>query len=479
MDITNVSGYTLNNLSKINIILGKNGCGKSVMLRKIDGSITSDSDHFGKSKYITPERGGTLVYSSGIEENITRNNKWMSDERRKNLSSNFRQQTVAQYKKLETLILREFEQDQSKDKFDPYIERINSLLDNIEIRRDEVIFKIFTKGTENEIKSDAISSGESELISLGIECLIFSKEYVEDEENILFLDEPDVHLHPDLQVRLMHFIKNLVTENNFRVIIATHSTAILGALESYSQTHLCFMQSKQTKLEFKAISDVYRRVIPVFGAHPLSNIFNEAPILLVEGEDDERIWQQVVRSSSGRIRLYPCSTESITNMNSFEKESQQILQSIYDNAVGFSLRDRDDDSEEIINDMPPIVRMKLSCSKAENLLLTDEVLGSLGTKWDELINGIDDWLIKNQLHPHYKTMKKFKDDGLSRKDFDIKEIRNDLLGIIGTSKPWEIVVGQAIANLRYTDSINFAEEGKLFTYLGKKTSENLLKTKNN
>jgi predicted ATP-dependent endonuclease of OLD family len=89
------------------------------------------------------------------------------------------------------------------------------LLDNIEIRGDEQTFKIYKKNSDLEILPSNISSGESELISLGIECLIFSKELVEGKANILFLDEPDVHLHPDLQSRLVSFLKTLVENNDF------------------------------------------------------------------------------------------------------------------------------------------------------------------------------------------------------------------------------------------------------------------------
>ena len=63
-----------------------------------------------------------------------------------------------------------------------------------------------------ELKAADISSGESVLISLAIECLIFCKEYVSDKQNILLLDEPDVHLHPDLQFKLMQFLQKLVEE---------------------------------------------------------------------------------------------------------------------------------------------------------------------------------------------------------------------------------------------------------------------------
>lgn len=473
MNIQSVGGYTLNNLNKINVVLGKNGSGKSTMLRQVEQGLSSQSLAYGKSKYITPERGGALVYMSGIEDNISRDVNWLAGDRRKNQTAYFRQQTVSQYKKLELLVLREFEQDQNRGKFDPYIAKVNSLLDNIEVRRADTTFKIFTRSTNQELDASVISSGESELISLGIECLIFSKECAPGKENVLFLDEPDVHLHPDLQVRLMRFLKDLVAENNFRVLVATHSTAILGALESYSDTHLAFMTFNQKVIDFKAISDVYKKVLPVFGAHPLSNIFNEAPVLLVEGEDDERIWQQVVRSARGRIKLYPCSVDSVGKMNDFEQEAQKIIKTVYDGARGYSLRDRDDGAETI-DDLPPIIRMKLSCRSSENLLLTDEVLESFGTTWGQLKASIDAWLEVNTRHLHHSVMQQFKDGGYDRKNHDIKEVRNDLMGIIGSPKPWEVVVGQAIASLSRSGTTNFEEEGKILSYLGRKVAENLL-----
>jgi len=472
MDILNINEYTLRNLNKINIVLGKNGCGKSILLRQVEQGLGGQKG-YGKTKYITPERGGSLVYEAGTEQNLANDINWLSEQRRRNLTPNFRQQSVAQYRKLETLVLREFEQDQTQSKFDPYAAKINSLLDNIEIKRHNTAFKIFRKGTERELNAETISSGESELISLGIECLIFTKELAEDGENILFLDEPDVHLHPDLQVRLMHFLRDLVCENNFKILIATHSTAILGALESYTDTHLVFMTFDQKEIDFKAISAIYKKVLPVFGAHPLSNIFNEAPVLLVEGEDDERIWQKVVRSSGGKIKVYPCSVDSISNMNNFEQEAQKIIQTVYENAKGYSLRDRDS-GEETIDDLPPIIRMKLSCRNAENLLLTDEVLGNLDITWNQLKERIEVWLSANAEHTHYSTMHGFKDGGYDRKNYDVKEVRNDLMGIIGSAKPWEVSVGQTISNSTWDDSSNFEEEGKLLAYLGKKIVENLL-----
>jgi len=482
------SPYQLNNLNKINIILGKNGCGKSTTLRRAEEVIFNQTSKYGKVKYISPERGGALIYNSGIEQNFTSDQNWIVTDRRRNQVENFRQQSFIQCKNLETTVLRDLEymvmQGENsatlqENVFDVFITKINSLLENIFIKRvgGASAFDIYSKSNPTQkLDSNSVSSGEKELISLGIECLVFSKGCVEDKENYLFLDEPDVHLHPDLQVRLMHFLRDLVSNNNFQVVISTHSTAILGALESYQGTHLAFMTAGQKELDFKAVSEIYRRVLPVFGAHPLSNIFNEAPILLVEGEDDERIWQQAVRSSNGKIKIYPCAVDTITKLQEFEPEVQKIIQTVYNDAKGYSLRDLDESTDEI-TDLLPLIRMKLSCRNAENLLLTDEVLADLGINWDELKNRIESWLSTNSAHNHFAVMNGFKNSGYDRKKYDVKEVRNDLMGIIGKNKPWEVAVGQTIAKQVRNDNASYEEDGKILSYLGKKVVENLIPKK--
>lgn len=485
MDISNVGGYNLTNLGKINVILGKNGCGKSTLLKNLESNIANNrGEEWGITKYITPERGGILTYDAGIEQNITNNSTWLPDTRRVNQYSQFRQQSIAQYRKLELMVLREIDKIKRSDltySFQNYIDRINELLDNIEIRQSEndSIFKIYSKSEGNpQISPERISSGESELISLAIECLIFEKELIPQKKNVLFLDEPDVHLHPDLQSRLIKFLINLINDD-FIIILATHSTALLGELTQYSEAKLSFMKSGDKNLEFKTITDIYKKVLPVFGAHPLSNIFNQAPIMLLEGDDDERIWQTVVRCTSGKLRIYPCSCGSISIMNQFEIEAKTIISSVYDSPKGFSLRDRDDSIEEI-DDILPIVRSKLSCRSAENLLLTDEVLSSANVTWELVKQRMDTWIQNNTTHTKFSFMKSFQDSLYNRKNFDLKEIRMILVGqIIGENKPWEILIGKSISNfiLMFNIEYNLSKfdiEGTLMNFLGRKTVNSII-----
>jgi predicted ATP-dependent endonuclease of OLD family len=78
---------------------------------------------------------------------------------------------------------------------------------------------------------DTMSTGESELLSLAIEILSFCHQAGHPEHasknKLLLLDEPDAHLHPDLQHRLVKLISEETTKVDVTTLIATHSTAVL------------------------------------------------------------------------------------------------------------------------------------------------------------------------------------------------------------------------------------------------------------
>ncbi len=478
MNIGITNKALLNNLGSINILLGKNGAGKSSLLKIIEKSfVDCDNSKPINATYITPERGGVLVEEPNIESNINNNATWLNDTRRVNQYYQFKQQTIAQYKEFEVNVLREIANEKRDDKsytFTKYIDQINSLLDNIKIISDKRSFSIIQKTTGATIKPISISSGESELISLAIECLIIKQKKAEGGSKFLLLDEPDVHLHPDLQVRFMRFIRDLTADGTMSVIIATHSTALLGALESGDDLRVAFMKAGQTDIEFKSVSQTYRDFLPVFGAHPLSNIFNEAPILLVEGEDDERIWQSAVRSSLSKIKVYPCVCGSISEIAKYEKDIISVINSIYDSAIAYSLRDKDD-SETEPDDEIPVIKFMLKCRNAENLLLTDDVLSNLPIlNWDNLKVRIDKWIEETTEHDYLLEVKKFRDDGYNRQLFNIKNIRNIIMHLTGSSKPWEVAVGQSISKLNWNERTDFNKINTLYSYLGEKLIKSLV-----
>lgn len=476
MDLIREGHYHLENLSKINILLGKNGSGKSTLLKNVEQHLTNSAQ--GECNYVTPERGGTLSYSANVEQNSATNDDWILGQKRQNQWNQFKSYSISQFRKLELLSLREIEQNheirQDLDhSFDSIVQQINELLNNVRIERtNKGDFEIFHKESGDKLKPNQISSGESELISLTIECLTFAKSCEQEKDNYLFLDEPDVHLHPDLQAQFIVFLIQLVEAHNFKIIIATHSTAILGALLNYEHARFSILENGSTETTFKSVSDMYRAILPIFGAHPLSNLFNQSPILLVEGEDDVRIFQQAIRTSNGELKLFPCSVGGNGNLPDFERAVIEIINGVYDDAKAYSLRDRDEGDEEI-EDEEPLTRFITSCRNAENLILSDEVLSNLNTPWEDLQTAIDTWIENFSAHPKHQFMVDFKDNGFDRKNFDLKEIRNVLIGLTGSTKPWEIAVGQVLGQISIgTITIDY-DENKICNYLGEKMTNAL------
>jgi hypothetical protein len=289
----------------------------------------------------------------------------------------------------------------------------------------------------------------------------------------LFLDEPDVHIHPDLQYKFIKFITSLASKTNIHIIIATHSTSILAALSNYANARVSFMPFGSNEQTFTAIDEKCQKIIPIFGAHPLSNVFNEKPILLVEGDDDERIWQQAVRTSERKINIYPCVCDTISKVTEYETEVIKIISVIYDRPKAYSLRDSDG-STEALEDNLPLMRLKLGCRNAENLLLTDEVLKLLTISWVDLQSRIDKWLKVNSDHIKYSVLKAFADSSYDRKMHNIKDARNVIMGLTESSKPWEVAVGQTIAKLSWDEGTDFAKETSIFNFLGEKTVKALI-----
>lgn len=452
-----VGKFNIIQYQRINVLFGKNGCGKSTTLKELTNILQEQKK--GLVEYITPERGGLLTFQPNIEHNM-QNQEWISSTRKANQLGQFKEQSVVIFKEfkaqinsmLEEYISSSIDENIKKNTltarlFRNYVSKINELLDNVEIREANTAFKIYSKDSKDLVASEVISSGEAELITLAIECLAYEAKCVKGKENFLLLDEPDVHIHPDLQVRFMHFLKELVSSKKFTAIIATHSTAMIGALEDYEHVGFDFFTKGKEDINFKVVSDEYKNILPIFGAHPLSNIYCQTPIFLVEGDDDVWIWQQAIKTA-GKLKLYPCSVDGKGNLLNYEKKINELILSVYDSeeARGYSLQDKDDNPNEIIDTpihLPRIKRFRLSCRCAENLFLSDDVLQRLNTTWDETVNEINKWIEGNSYHAKHGDVLKFKNNKFDRKNFQLKEIINIIMGLIAT-KPWQFLVGQSI-----------------------------------
>jgi energy-coupling factor transporter ATP-binding protein EcfA2 len=443
-------------LSNVNILLGRNGSGKSRFLRFLDSGLTSSPEF--NVRYISPERAGIFKKDGNIQNNIENDKTWLRSVRVKNQADNFKAASANFLRELEIMYLRRL-QDSAELRRDPdrnfrtdRLDAINRLLTNVSVEQQQQHADfVFRSSSGDEVPPDQISSGESEAVALACEIMYFFETLDSSRFNLLLLDEPDVHLHPDLQARLAKFILRKVEELSaeFRpkvaICIATHSTALVCALAPSDYTSIGTKDFGVEKVQQFAATDQLKKVAPFFG-HPLSLSLSNDALLILEGEDDERVWQQAARSSQGRIRLFPVLASSVNQQSELETFCAQLLNTLYDSPLAYSLRDGDGVAADL-EPNGPVVRFRLHCYAIENALLTEECLSLLQTTWPKFQESAKAWIAKNHGHRDIALIQQLVESVDRMRNQKIKKIRQLICAIAGFTKPWEMFVGQAIGAL--------------------------------
>jgi ATPase subunit of ABC transporter with duplicated ATPase domains len=92
------------NISNINIILGRNGSGKSRFLRALDIKLSGESEF--NVRYISPERAGVFKRDANVQNNMENNISWLRDVRRTNQAVNFKAASANLLREIEVIYLR-------------------------------------------------------------------------------------------------------------------------------------------------------------------------------------------------------------------------------------------------------------------------------------------------------------------------------------------------------------------------------------
>lgn len=117
------------------------------------------------------------------------------------------------------------------------------------------LFKILING--NSIKNSGF--GFSQLLPIIIQALLL------DEEGVLLLEQPEIHLHPDLEIKLSYFLL-CISRSNKQIIVETHSEHIINSLiieklknekiDSLFKIYFLERESKIAKINPIEISDI-------------------------------------------------------------------------------------------------------------------------------------------------------------------------------------------------------------------------------
>jgi len=377
--------WMLRNLTDVTVLLGKNGSGKSALLRS-----WRDQQHE-HVHYIAPERTGEMDFQPQLlpEEMDSAPRRSAS---MRNFVTDYRRRIIGRIQAY--FMMRGAVRGGRPAPSPP--EELETLLATL-TPDFELIFEPrgipyrLTRVATQEVIThvDYLSSGEAQLLTIGLDILTIAAmwEIESRGERVILIDEPDAHIHPDLQSRFAEFVLRIAGKFAIQFVIATHSTSLLSALGQFggAATSVIYLDRIKTEYVAKTFDDASRELASILGGHVLMGTLFGAPLLLVEGDDDFRIWSQVPRHHVLDLAVIPTNGDEIRR---YQLTLERILRSLSDpqeKPVGYALLDGDKAIPQPNPDNPQqfIRYLRLACHEAENLYLSDEVLASFGTTWHD------------------------------------------------------------------------------------------------
>jgi len=275
-----LSNASYDNLPNLVVIAGPNGAGKSTLLYQLYERRSEVSEPGTRVRYVGPHRPwrkSTLTAAAayanrafsfteylempqlpGWEQIVPGGLQYVSQGLRLAESADEAQALVKyvivklEYRRL-ALLKDAYEQqgqqirpDSFADIYEPLRRLTRFLLPHltfqtVDVTNDRDIKCYFRRAdgaTTALVDIDDLSSGEKAVIALflpfvevQIETLITGSRKQESAVPTFLIDEPDIHLHPTLQVSLLAYMRSLADADAAQFIVATHSPAMLDALE--------------------------------------------------------------------------------------------------------------------------------------------------------------------------------------------------------------------------------------------------------
>lgn len=161
------------------------------------------------------------------------------------------------------------------------------------------VIRIDEKHSSN-IELDELSSGSKEILLLVTE-LIMSK----SDMPLVFLEEPELHLHPDAERRILQELKSIVEKNGPQIIITTHSDVFVDNVSVED----IFLIKRDDYTSIETVSDAGYALAEA--GHSKSHYLQADRVVFVEGRSDKVIlenWADTIGCSFERngvvVRVY-------------------------------------------------------------------------------------------------------------------------------------------------------------------------------
>lgn len=150
----------------------------------------------------------------------------------------------------------------------------------------EVVFKKHNQ----DIALDALSSGEKQIVYRG--CFLLQNVNA-TREAFVFIDEPEISLHPSWQAKILNYYKSIFTDGDgsqtSQVFIATHSPFIIHNDNRRNDKVIVLSHNENGEIVVKDNPEYYKcnSIEAVQDAFSTSMLHSQDPTVYVEGRTDE------------------------------------------------------------------------------------------------------------------------------------------------------------------------------------------------
>jgi hypothetical protein len=233
-----------------------------------------------------------------------------------------------------------------------------------------------------------LSSGEREVVNIAFDFLLRRP-----ADCIVFFDEPELHLHPELSHRLLQVLQTIGARNQF--ILSTHSPDIITASIDKSVYFLSAPKTARADgtLSNQAIpvseDDETNQALRLLG-HSVGIIALGRKIVLVEGENsslDKEVYGSLIRVRFPNLVLVASGGKHL--IQSFEALHRSVLAKTLWGVEFFMLCDRDSAPATPIGPGEPTSRLRvLERYHLVNYFLDEEIWA----RAFKLIEADDHWL---------------------------------------------------------------------------------------
>lgn len=188
---------------------------------------------------------------------------------------------------------------------------------------------------EKTLPIDTLSSGEREVVNIVFDFILRSP-----SDCIVFFDEPELHLHPELSYKLLQTLSSIGNRNQF--IFCTHSPEIITASIENS---VIFLTPRKGDGSNQALpvnrDDVTHHALNLLG-QSIGIISLGKKLLLIEGDEsslDKQTYGAILQSEFPELVLVPVGGKS--TIRSFDEVRESVLNRTIWGVEFFLLCDRD------------------------------------------------------------------------------------------------------------------------------------------